>query len=65
MTHNAPLQNISTEIDSPHDTTRKPLDRRHRVRTSPDAELQQLRTLCHYQGMLLDLLSERAGHGNA
>jgi hypothetical protein len=65
MPNNAPLQIIPTEIDRPHDTTRKPLDRRHRDRSPINTELEQLRTLAHYQGMLLELLNEKAGNGNA
>lgn len=65
MLNNAPLNTISTEIDRPHDTTRKSLDRRHRDRSPINTELEQLRTLAHYQGMLLELLNEKAGNGNA
>jgi len=64
MPNNAPLKIIPTEIDRPHDTTRKPLDRRHRHRSPINAELEQLRALAHYQGMLLELLNEKAGNGN-
>lgn len=65
MPNNAPLKIIPTEIDRPHDTTRKPLDRRHRDRAPINTELERLRTLAHYQGLLLELLNEKAGNGNA
>lgn len=60
MTNHAPLKNISPQVDRPHDTTRKPIDRRH-VRVKSTSE-QKLRTLCHLQGMLIDLQNEKAAN---
>jgi len=65
MTNNAPLKTISNEIERPHDTTRKPLERRHRDRAPINTELERLRAVAHYQGMLIELLSEKADNGNA
>jgi len=65
MPNNAPLKTIPNKIERPHDTTRKPLDRRHRDRAPINTELERLRALAHYQGLLLELLNEKAGNGNA
>jgi hypothetical protein len=65
MSNNAPLKIIPTVIDRPHDTIRKSLDRRHRDRAPINTELERLRALAHYQGMLLELLNEKAVNGNA
>ena len=64
MQNNAPLKITALENNRPHDTTRKPLERRH-VRKGPRTEMESLRVLAHYQGMLIELLQEKAGHGNA
>ena len=64
MQNNAPLQNTPHENDRPHDTARKPIERRH-FRKGPRAEVESLRVLAHYQGMLIELLQEKAEHGNA
>jgi hypothetical protein len=64
MLNNAPLQNTPHKNDRPHDTTRKPLERRH-VRKGPRTEMESLRVLAHYQGMLIELLQEKAANGNA
>jgi hypothetical protein len=64
MTNHAPLKNIPAETISPHDTTRKSLDRRH-IRSGPRTQEDNLRALCHYQGMLIELLQEKAANGNA
>ncbi|MDN4057141.1 hypothetical protein QPK31_02775 [Massilia sp. YIM B02769] len=65
MPNNAPLQIISTEVDRPHDTIRKSLDRRHRDRAPINTELERLRAVAHYQGLLIELLNEKVGNGNA
>ena len=65
MPNNALLKTISTEIERPHDTTGKANDRRHRDRAPIITELERLRALAHYQGLLLELLNEKAGNGNA
>ena len=63
MTKNAPLKNISFEIDRPHDTARKAHERRQgRVASSTE---QKLRILCHYQGLLIQLNNEKVEHGHA
>lgn len=64
MKNIAPPQNISTSTDRPHDTNGKSLERRHTRGKHLTAE-HKLRTLCHYQGMLIELQNERAGHGHA
>jgi len=64
MTYNAPLENIHAACDRPHDSTRKPIERRH-IRKGPRTEEETLRVLAHYQGMLIELLNERAANGNA
>lgn len=64
MTNNAPLKNIPAALDRPHDTTRKPIERRH-VRKGPRTPEESLRALAHYQGMLIELLKEKAANGNA
>lgn len=64
MTKHAPLQNIRVEIDRPHDTTRKFADRRL-SRSTRRTEEQTLRAVCHYQGMLIELLTEKLANGNA
>lgn len=65
MPNNAPLQTIPTEIDRPHDTTRKSLERRHRDRAPINTELERLRAVAHYQGLLIELLNEKVSNGNA
>jgi hypothetical protein len=64
MPNNAPLQNTLHETDRPHDTARKPTERRH-IRKGPRTEMESLRVLAHYQAMLIELLQEKAEHGNA
>jgi hypothetical protein len=64
MLNNALLKNTSIRNDSPHDTTRKPIDRRH-VRKGPRTPEESLRVLAHYQGLLIELLNEKAANGNA
>ncbi|MGJ9420451.1 hypothetical protein ACHAC9_22245 [Massilia sp. CMS3.1] len=64
MTNNALLQNTSPQTHRPHDTTKKSLDRRH-IRSGPRTPEESLRTLCHYQGLLIEVLQEKAANGNA
>jgi len=61
MKNIAPPQNISTSTDRPHDTNGKSLERRCTRGRHVTAE-QKLRVLCHYQGMLIQLQSEKAAH---
>jgi len=64
MQNHAPLQTISLENDRPHDTARKPIERRH-IRKGLRTEMESLRVLAHYQGMLIEVMQEKADHGNA
>jgi len=64
MKNTAPPQINSTFTDRPHDTNGKSLERR-RTRGKHLSAEQKLRTLCHYQGVLIELQNERAGHGHA
>lgn len=64
MPNNAPLQNTAYEKVSPHDTTRKPINRRQ-IRKGLRTEEESLRILCHYQGLLIELLTEKVADGNA
>jgi len=65
MQNTAPPQDMTPILNRPHDTTRKPLDRRHRARVRPDEELEKLRALCHYQGMLIELQKAEADRARA
>lgn len=64
MTKNAPLEDMPAALERPHDTTRKPIERRH-IRSGPRTEEEGLRALCHYQGMLIEILQQKAANGNA
>jgi hypothetical protein len=64
MTTNAPLNDISSQIERPHVTARKPLDRRQ-TRSTPRTAKERLRILCHIQGLLIEALTEKAANGNA